>query len=154
MTLNFEHRTNLKIHLCHPEAKLRDQTSNPLSPMSKFQQYNFKGKKALIRVDFNVPLDDQFNITDDTRITATIPTIKKILLLIAGILLLYSFVLPAFLQNIVGLGLAPKSVISIIIIAVPSLLMGIPFPMGRARAIFTCRSPRPGWNCWRGSTSR
>src|SRR5688572_14858014 len=47
--------------------------------MSKFQQYNFKGKKALVKVDFNVPLDDQFNITDDTRITATIPTIKKIL---------------------------------------------------------------------------
>lgn len=47
--------------------------------MSKFSDYNFNGKKALIRVDFNVPLDDQYNITDDTRITATIPTIKKIL---------------------------------------------------------------------------
>lgn len=40
---------------------------------------NFKGKKALIRVDFNVPLDDQFNVTDDTRITAAMKTIKKIL---------------------------------------------------------------------------
>lgn len=47
--------------------------------MSKFSQYNFKGQKALIRVDFNVPLDDKYNITDDTRITAAIPTIKKIL---------------------------------------------------------------------------
>jgi len=47
--------------------------------MSKFSNYNFAGKKALVRVDFNVPLDDKFNITDDTRITATIPTIKKIL---------------------------------------------------------------------------
>jgi phosphoglycerate kinase len=47
--------------------------------MSKFSDYNFAGKKALVRVDFNVPLDDQFNITDDTRMTATIPTIKKIL---------------------------------------------------------------------------
>jgi phosphoglycerate kinase len=47
--------------------------------MSKFQDTNFKGKKALIRVDFNVPLDEKFNITDDTRIRATIPTIKKIL---------------------------------------------------------------------------
>jgi phosphoglycerate kinase len=47
--------------------------------MSKFQDTSFKGKKALIRVDFNVPLDEQYNITDDTRITATIPTIKKIL---------------------------------------------------------------------------
>ena len=47
--------------------------------MSKFQQTNFRGKKALIRVDFNVPLDEQYNITDDTRIRAAIPTIKKIL---------------------------------------------------------------------------
>jgi phosphoglycerate kinase len=47
--------------------------------MSKFQETNFSGKKALIRVDFNVPLDEQYNITDDTRIRATIPTIKKIL---------------------------------------------------------------------------
>ncbi|WP_276480259.1 phosphoglycerate kinase [Paraflavitalea pollutisoli] len=47
--------------------------------MSTFSQHNFKGEKALIRVDFNVPLDDQFNITDDTRIKAAVPTIKKIL---------------------------------------------------------------------------
>ncbi len=47
--------------------------------MSKFSDFNFKGKKALIRVDFNVPLDDQYKITDDSRIAATVPTIKKIL---------------------------------------------------------------------------
>jgi phosphoglycerate kinase len=47
--------------------------------MSKFSSYDFKGKKALIRVDFNVPLDEQYKITDDTRIRAAIPTIKKIL---------------------------------------------------------------------------
>ena len=40
---------------------------------------NFQGKKALVRVDFNVPLDDQFNVTDDTRITAAMKTVKKIL---------------------------------------------------------------------------
>jgi phosphoglycerate kinase len=47
--------------------------------MSEFSNYNFKGQKALVRVDFNVPLDENFNITDDNRMTATIPTIKKIL---------------------------------------------------------------------------
>ena len=47
--------------------------------MSKFSSFNFSGHKALVRVDFNVPLDANFNITDDTRMSATIPTIKKIL---------------------------------------------------------------------------
>lgn len=40
---------------------------------------SFKGKKTLIRVDFNVPLDENFNITDDIRITAALPTIKKVM---------------------------------------------------------------------------
>jgi phosphoglycerate kinase len=47
--------------------------------MSTFSTHNFAGQKALVRVDFNVPLDEKFNITDDTRMSATIPTIKKIL---------------------------------------------------------------------------
>jgi phosphoglycerate kinase len=47
--------------------------------MSNFSAFNFSDKKALIRVDFNVPLDAQYNITDDTRMKASIPTIKKIL---------------------------------------------------------------------------
>lgn len=41
--------------------------------------YNFAGKKAIVRVDFNVPLDENFQITDDTRIRAAIPTLKKVL---------------------------------------------------------------------------
>ena len=41
--------------------------------------YDFKGKKAIVRVDFNVPLNDKFEITDDTRIRAAIPTLKKVL---------------------------------------------------------------------------
>ncbi len=41
--------------------------------------YNFSGKRTLIRVDFNVPLDEQFNITDDTRIRAAVKTIKKVM---------------------------------------------------------------------------
>lgn len=47
--------------------------------MQTVDSYNFAGKKALVRVDFNVPLDDQYTITDNTRINATIPTITKIL---------------------------------------------------------------------------
>lgn len=48
--------------------------------MAKFSDHNFKNEKALIRVDFNVPLDkNDFSITDDTRMKATIPTLKKIL---------------------------------------------------------------------------
>ena len=41
--------------------------------------FNFAGKKAFVRVDFNVPLDENFHITDDTRIRAAVPTLKKIL---------------------------------------------------------------------------
>lgn len=47
--------------------------------MKTVRDINFRGKKALIRVDFNVPLDKSFNVTDDNRIRATIPTLKKIL---------------------------------------------------------------------------
>jgi phosphoglycerate kinase len=46
--------------------------------MKTVDSYNFAGKKALVRVDFNVPLDSTYNITDDTRIRATIPTVMKI----------------------------------------------------------------------------
>ncbi len=47
--------------------------------MNTIDQCNFAGKKALIRVDFNVPLDSDFNITDDKRMRAALPTIQKIL---------------------------------------------------------------------------
>jgi phosphoglycerate kinase len=47
--------------------------------MSKFSEHNFKNEKVLTRVDFNVPLDEHFKITDDTRMRAAVPTIEKIL---------------------------------------------------------------------------
>ena len=47
--------------------------------MQNISEYNFNGKKAIVRVDFNVPLNDKFEITDDTRIRAAIPTLKKVL---------------------------------------------------------------------------
>jgi phosphoglycerate kinase len=47
--------------------------------MQTIHNYDFSGKKALIRVDFNVPLNENFEITDDTRIQAALPTIKKVI---------------------------------------------------------------------------
>ncbi len=47
--------------------------------MQTIHNYDFSGKKALIRVDFNVPLNENFEITDDTRIKAALPTIKKVM---------------------------------------------------------------------------
>jgi phosphoglycerate kinase len=47
--------------------------------MKKFNEFQFNGRKALIRVDFNVPLDENYHITDTSRIDAAIPTIRKIL---------------------------------------------------------------------------
>ena len=47
--------------------------------MKNIDSYDFSGKKAIVRVDFNVPLNENFEITDDTRIRAAIPTLKKVL---------------------------------------------------------------------------
>src|SRR5574344_956580 len=47
--------------------------------MQTIDNYNFAGKKAIVRVDFNVPLDENGKITDDTRIRGALPTLKKIL---------------------------------------------------------------------------
>jgi len=55
--------------------------SQKTKKMKTLDSYNFKGKRALIRVDFNVPLDESQKITDSNRIDAAIPTVKKIVTL-------------------------------------------------------------------------
>ena len=46
--------------------------------MQTLDNYNFAGKKAFVRVDFNVPLDENFNITDDTRMVKALPTLMAV----------------------------------------------------------------------------
>ena len=70
-----------KIFLCKFASAKRDILIQNLNirVMQSIDNFNFAGKKAFVRVDFNVPLDENFNITDDTRIRAALPTLKKIL---------------------------------------------------------------------------
>jgi phosphoglycerate kinase len=64
-------------YLTIKETKLNNhQIRNNMQTIDKF---NFAGKKAFVRVDFNVPLNEKFEITDDNRIRAALPTLKKIL---------------------------------------------------------------------------
>jgi phosphoglycerate kinase len=56
-----------------------NSTPDGADTLQDIQSYNFQGLKALVRVDYNVPLDEAFQVTDDTRIRRTIPTLRKIL---------------------------------------------------------------------------
>ena len=59
--------------------------------MKKLNDTNFAGRKVLLRVDFNVPVDDNKNITDDTRIRESLPTINKLLADGAAIIIMAHF---------------------------------------------------------------
>ena len=61
------------------KLKYNYQLFNDKVKMAKINDFNFAGKKAIVRVDFNVPLNEKGEITDDTRIRGAIPTLKKIL---------------------------------------------------------------------------
>ena len=64
---------------CPSGNGIKDLTHNHFYMQQNIDTYDFSGKKAIVRVDFNVPLNEKFEITDDTRIRAAIPTLKKVL---------------------------------------------------------------------------
>ena len=72
--------------------------------MKTINDFDFKNKKALIRVDFNVPLDENFNVTDATRIEAAKPTIDKILADGGSVILMSHLGRPKGVQRIYSLG--------------------------------------------------
>jgi phosphoglycerate kinase len=79
-----------------------------INPMRTVNDFNFKGVRALIRVDFNVPLNDKFEVTDDSRIVASLPTIHKILKEGGSVVLMSHFGRPKQLLQSVTLGAEPK----------------------------------------------
>lgn len=70
---NKKQESQIILYFCFLKISLK------IPGMKTIDDFNFKGKKVLIRVDFNVPQDENFNVTDDTRIVAARPTIMKVL---------------------------------------------------------------------------
>ena len=67
--------------------------------MKSIEQKNFKNKKVIVRVDFNVPLDENNNVTDSSRIKASLPTVNKLVSDGASIILMSHLGRPKSLLN-------------------------------------------------------
>jgi phosphoglycerate kinase len=79
-----------------------------INNMRTVKDFNFKGVRALIRVDFNVPLNDKFEVTDNSRIVASLPTIRKILKDGGSVVLMSHFGRPKQLLQSVAMGAEEK----------------------------------------------
>ncbi len=86
--------------------------------MKTLNDYNFKNKKALVRVDFNVPLDDKLNVVDDTRIRSAKPTIDKILAEGGAVVLMSHLGRPKGVEEKYSLGNIVENVSKILGVAV------------------------------------
>ena len=69
----------IPLKLVNLQADYKNLFKQNIIMQQSIDTYDFSGKKAIVRVDFNVPLNEKFEITDDTRIRAAIPTLKKVL---------------------------------------------------------------------------
>ena len=90
--------------------------------MKSIKDINFKGRKVLLRVDFNVPVDENKNITDDTRMRESMPTIEKLLKDGAAIIIMAHFGRPKKGGFEPELTLQPVATVSYTHLTLPTIL--------------------------------